>query len=444
MTDFLEFPNGLHLLKRWQSGDSEAKEILRTIMDAAIAGEYDANFAIPAPADTVHTTASVHMIGLSVLHELYGIESAQYYKTDPDRYARANLVISRLLGINKLYMTWALYAFSCEAVGQKMMYPDKFPPGSDPDEVLINKENWQSLTTPDFDTGIPEVINNILRSTERFTGMEPLLQISAPYSLAADIFGQEALLANVVNDPAFVNEMLDHLADQVLGPWIDDFIKKFPNGWVELSDASGSPFFIGPDNCKNMAIRSIRHMVKDKPWADRVFDCNYRGDFVTQAVKKNRRSRRKSSEVKAPDGVNLLELTDLKYSVCLDFIMRLEADKVPISFYEEQAIARNVPLTTGIGSSQIDRNSIANLESAKVEIRQTIHEFVEAIKNVCLTIDQPIGRRLHEPWPSHVYFEDISSQSQFDIIEIIIQTVRDYGAIDSPDAHNTESLPVLS
>jgi hypothetical protein len=432
MTDFLEFPNGLHLLKRWQSGDAEAKETLRGIMDAAIAGEYDANFAIPAPVDTIHTTASVHMIGLSVLHDLYNIESAEYYKTDPDRYARANLILSRLLGINKLYMTWALYAFSCEAVGQKMMYPDKFPPGSDPDVVLINKVNWASLTTPDFDTGIPEVINNILRSTERFTRMEPLLQISAPYSLAADIFGQEALLDNVVNDPDFVNEMLDHLADKVLGPWIDDFIKKFPNGWVELSDASGSPFFIGPDNCKKMAIRSIQYMVEGKPWAARVFDCNYRGDFVTQAVKKNRRSRRQSSATEATAGVSLAELTDLKYDVCLDFIMRLEADKVPVSFYEEQAIAHKVPLTTGIGSSQIDRNSIANLEAAKIEIRETTAEFVDAIKNVYTTLDQTIGSTLNEPWPSHIYFEDISSQSQFDMIEIIVQTVRDNGTIDLP------------
>jgi hypothetical protein len=424
-----KFPAGLHLLSRWQSGDPDAKNDLNTIFDAAIAGHYDADFAVPAPADTVHVSASVHMIALGILHDLYGIESAEYYKTDPERYARANLMVSRLLGVNKLYMTWALYAFTCEAIGQVMMYPDKFPPGSDPDHVLITRDTWQSLTTPDFTTGVPKIINDVLRVTERLTGMEPLLQISAPYSLAADIYGQEPLLANVVQEPDFVNDLLDHLADQILAPWIDHFISEFPNGWIELSDASGSPFFIGPDNCINMAIRSIKHMIDGKPWAERVFDANYRGDFVTQARKKDRSSRRRNAGAGTTDSIHLSQLTDLKHSVCRDFIIRLEADKVPLPFYEEQAIARGVPLTTGIGSSQVDRNSIPDLDFAKQEIRETARDFVAAIKNVCETIDLPEDNNVLQPWPSHVYFEDISSQSQFDLIEIIIQTVRDNGAL---------------
>ena len=434
MTDIPDFPEGLHLLKRWQSGDAGAKQDMCTIFDAAIAGEFDANFAIPAPTNAVHVSASVHMLALSILHDLYGIESAEYYKTNPERYVRANLIASRLLGIDKLYMTWALYAFTCEAMGQMMMYPDKFPPGSDPDKVLITRDTWQSLTTPDFNSGIPKIINDVLRVTERLTGMEPLLQISAPYSLAADIYGQEPLLENVVHEPDFVNELLDHLADTVLGPWIDHFISEFPNGWVELSDASGSPFFIGPDNCKNMAIRSIIHMIDGKPWADRVFDANYRSDYVTQARKKSRgATRRRSSGAAATGGIDLSHLTDLKHSVCRDFIIRLEADKVPLSFYEEQAIKRGVPLTTGIGASQIDRNSIPDLDIAKQEIHETADQFVSAIKQVSENINLPEDNNVLEPWPSHVYFEDISNQSQFDMIEIIIQSVRDNGAFKVQD-----------
>jgi len=319
------------------------------------------------------------MLALSILHDLYDIDSAAYYKGDAARYARTNLIVARLLGIQKHYTVWALYAFTCEAIGQTMMYPDKFPPGSDPDKVLITKDNWQAVTTPDFDSGIPKIINDVLRETERLTGIEPLLQISAPYSLAADIYGQEPLLADVVHDLGFVNQLLDHLADQVLLPWIEHFLKQFPNGWIELSDASGSPFFIGPENCKTIAICSMRRMTDGKPWADRLFDCNYRGDYTTQAKKRVRNSRRQSA-APTTSGIDLLELTDLKHSVCPDFIIRLDDDKVPLPFYADQAIQRNVPLFTGIGVSQVDRNSIADLGVAKQDIAQVAADSVTAIK----------------------------------------------------------------
>lgn len=425
------FPDGLHLFTRWQSGDAEAKRELTEIFDAAIAGEFDANFAVAVPANEIHATASVHMLALAVLHDLYGIESAEYYKTDAWRYVRANLTVCRLLGVKKLYVTWALYAFTCEPLGQKMMYPDKFPPGCDPDEPLINKDNWRELDTPDFTTGVPKAIDDIVRVTEQLTGLAPLLQISAPYSFAADIYGQEPLLADVIHDPDNVNALLNHLADKVLGPWMDHHIETFPNGWIELSDASGSPFFIGAENCTNMAIRAIQHMIKDKPYADRVYDNNYRGDFVSQVTKKPRGSRRRSSRAETTGGVSLLELTEAKVSVCPKFIMRLEADKVDTSFYADQSIQRNLPLTAGIGSPQIDRNSIGDLEAAKLGITDFARTYVESIKRVCETIDLPEDNFVMDPWPSHVYFEDVNAQSQFELVELVLNEVKKGGTFQT-------------
>ena len=424
------FPAGLHLLTRWQAGDSDARREMNDIIDAAIAGAFDENFAVLAPPDRVNSTASVHMLGLAVLFDLYKVESWDYYNTDPYRFVRTNLAISRLLGVNKYYNTWALYAFTCEPLGQKMMYPDQFPPGADPDSVLIHRDNWHELETPDFTTGVPKAIDDILRVVEELTGMPPMLNISAPYSLAADIYGQEPLLADVVNDPDNVNALLDHLGDNVLGPWLDHHFATFPNGWVELSDASGSPFFIGPENCINMSIRSIRHMLKDKPYAARVFDNNYRGDFVAEVKKKVRTSRRKPAVVTSVEKVNLRELTDAKVSVNPAFIMRLEADKVDISFYEEQAILRNLPLTSGIGSPQIDRNSIEDLDAKKAEFALEAQRSVAAIKRVCETITLPENNHVAAPWPSHVYFEDVNGQSHFELVETILNEVYNCAPIE--------------
>ena len=417
------FPNGLHLLKRWQAGDADAKDEMTAVFDAAIAGEFDSNYSILTSANRVHSTASVHMLGLAILFDLYGIESWAYYNLDPYRYVRTNLAVSRLLGIHKFYTTWALYAFTCEPLGQKMMYPDRFPPGADPDAFLINGKNWQDLKTPDFQHGVPKAIDGILEVAQELTGVPPLLQISAPYSLAADIYGQEPLLADVVNNPTQVNALLDYLGDVVLGPWMDHFFQKFPHGWVELSDASGSPFFIGPDNCINMSIRSIRQMLRDKSYANRVFDNNFRGDIVTEAEKKSRRSKRRNKEAVGNHSDRLMELTNAKVSVNPIFIMRLEADKIDISFYEKQAIARNLPLTSGIGSPQIDKNSIKDIEIAKKNIREDARSFIESISRVCQTVDLPDDNHVGASWPSHIYFEDINGESHFDLVEIVLEEV---------------------
>ena len=172
-----------------------------------------------------------------------------------------------------------------------------------------------------------------------------------------------------------------------------------------------------------MSIRSIRHMLQSKPYADRVFDNNFRGDFVAGVKKKGRGSRRNIQSETQSSEAKLLELTDAKVSVNPVFIMRLEADKVNISFYEEEAIKRNLPLTCGIGSPQIDRNSIEDLEATRVSIREDARSFVESIKRVCEAIDLPEDNHVGASWPSHVYFEDINGQSHFELVEIILDEV---------------------
>jgi hypothetical protein len=234
----------------------------------------------------------------------------------------------------------------------------------------------------------------------------------------------------MVHDPDFANELLDKLTDKVIQPWADHFFKRFPNGWLELSDASGSPFFIGPKNCKDMAIRSTRRLVDENPWGARVYDANFRGDYVTLAEKKNRSSRRRGAGKDTAKAISLHEMTDLKNSVCRDYIMRLDDDRVPMPFYEEQAIARNVPLFLGIGAGQIDRNSIENMDATRGSIQDIAEAYTAAIKNVAQSISKNGYDNKMPPWPGTMYFEDISSESSFELIEILIKTALSGGALD--------------
>ena len=223
----IEFPAGIRLLAGWQRSDRDSTERLREIVDAAVAGRLDQDFRRPAPVDAVHVGGAINLMTLTIMHQLYSMESAEFYKGDPERYIRTTMLSRRLLGMNKLYVSWPVYAFTAEAIGQVTTYPDQFPPGSDPDCMLITRDNWQSIAIPDMTSGIPKIIEETIACYTRLTGMEPILHLSAPYSLAADTFGQEQLLSALVRDPDFVIALLDHLVDHVHRPWIEHFCKDF-------------------------------------------------------------------------------------------------------------------------------------------------------------------------------------------------------------------------
>ncbi|MCH8104054.1 MAG: hypothetical protein IIC58_00895 [Proteobacteria bacterium] len=426
----LNFPAGIRLLAGWQAGDPEAVKRLMEIMDGALKGQYDEIFKWPASQDAVPVSGPVDLMTLTIMHRLYGLTAAEYYKQDPERFVRTSLMTQKILGMPKLYISWPVYGFTAEALGQEMIYSDQYSPGTDPDKPLANADNWQDIATPDMNAGIPRLLDEISACYQRLTGLNPVLHLTAAYSLAADIFGQEQIITALTHEPDFVNRFLDHLSDTVLEPWMDHFFNQYPDGWVELSDASGSPFFIGPQNCKNVAIRSTQRIIAGNPWGNRVYDANYRGDYVTRANKGHSSSRRRKSPKKSDsEPLSLIELYKLKNSVCPDFVIRLAEDRTPVSFYVDQAIESNIPLFIGIGATQVDRNSIADLDIAKKEIEAMTIEYVDAIKTVARAIAKN-GYELREPpWPGTVYFEDISAESNFELIEIIIDTSLKQGTL---------------
>ena len=139
------------------------------------------------------------------------------------------------------------------------------------------------------------------------------------------------------------------------------------------------------------------------------------------------RSRRRSKRVATAEPVSLQDLFEAKNSVCPDYVIRLAEDRVPVDFYETQAINSLKPLFIGIGATQIDRNSIADLALKKQEIEDCSRDYVESIKRVAIEIAQQGYENRQPPWPGNVYFEDISAESSFELIQIIIGTVRRHG-----------------
>ncbi len=120
----LEFPVGIQLLNRWQANDPLAVERLKDIFSATIEGLYDPVFKRQPPQDAVHIAGPVDLLTLTIMYRLFAVTSANFYKGDPERFVRTSLMTQKLLGMPKLYISWPVYGFTAEALGQTMIYSD--------------------------------------------------------------------------------------------------------------------------------------------------------------------------------------------------------------------------------------------------------------------------------------------------------------------------------
>jgi hypothetical protein len=433
-----DFSEGSTLLSQWQAGDDVAQKRLRTLFDVVIEGEFDGDFQEQPSDNAVRVTTSLHLLTLTILNQLYGLNSKEFYKGDPQRYVRTTLMTQRLLGIRKLTLGWPVYAFGAEALGQATMYPDQHAPGADPGVSLVDRNNWNKLETPDFEGEVPRVIEAMLSSFIELTGLEPVAHLPAPYSLAADIFGQETLITALSHEPDFVVEFLENLTGKIIVPWCERLVQKFPNIWLELSDASGSPLFISPNLFQKIAAGPVLRLIKEFPWGNRVFVANYRGDMTTKtsrvegrrgAGRRNRRGQQTDPETSSTQSSSnaLNELIDFKLSLCTEFIIKLDADQSPLSIYMEHAIRREKPLYLGIGATRIDRNSIVDHEAAKSELEDLASNSDKAIKAVSKSLANKGQYRSNLSWPGDVYIEDVNAESDLGLLKTIIETLDKHG-----------------
>ena len=102
---------------------------------------------------------------------------------------------------------------------------------------------------------------------------------------------------------------------------------------------------------------------------------------------------------------------------------------MPSSFYVEKAIEYDIPLFMGIGAGQIDRHSVVDLELARQDIKAVTSKYVDAIRTVARSIANNGYEKRVPPWPGTLYFEDVSAESSFALIEVIVETVLTEGAL---------------
>lgn len=408
---------GRSILSGHLRGDSDARRELGRFVAAACDGALDDALRADPEPDDVHVTTSSHLMTLAVMNRFSGMRSADFYKADPHRYVRLDLLVQRLLGLERLTIGSPVYAFGAESLGQQMMYPDAQPPGSDPGRPLMTIDGWRNIPAHDRDHEVPRLMRKVLVLAGQLAGIEPVAHLPAPYSLAGEIFGQEALINALSTEPDTVRDLLAHLADVVLAPWCADLVANVPDVWLELSDASGSPMFIGPDNFVSLAVDPVLQLISHPGWGQRVFVANYRGDSPPRSATRGRRR----GQVPGGAGLSFDKLLEVKIACCPYFVIRLEADAASEQAYADVAIRNGISLYLGIGAVRLDRNSVVDREAAKADLYVTAFERASLIRSVRASVGEVDGADDARSWPGDLYIEDTNGETDLELLAAVLE-----------------------
>ncbi|MBU8912406.1 MAG: hypothetical protein KOO61_00165, partial [Spirochaetales bacterium] len=176
------------------------------------------------------------------------------------------------------------------------------------------------------------------------------------------------------------------------------------------------------------AARPVLRLINNNPWGDRIFVANYRGDTTPNTFADGG-----SVTNNAPSVTDALtDLIDFKLSVCPEFIVKLEADHAPLSFYVDQAVQRGKSLRLGIGATRIDRNNSASREAVTGELSELAATYAQAIRAVSNALAHNGDSSADFARPGDIFFEDINPESDFDLVKTIVESVAEHGRISSP------------
>jgi len=278
--------------------------------------------------DRVPVYAQIHDFARKEL----GVGGKEFY-TDPELLVNGSLETMKRWGIDYPLIDYDVYNIEAEALGQKIIFSDDSIPDIDRLTPLIqSRQDLEKIKTPDFnsDGRFPKVIE-MYSLFKELTHLEPDLEFSAPFTLAAGIRGIEILIMDILEDPDFAKELLDRVTDLVLIPWIRNLQQKFPKSpAIGGADAMSSLPIINMEILRNWSAPYIRHL-RDV-LGPRVYVANWVGEQY----------------LKDPQ-----EMFDLKLQVCPHFLEGQDPDVEAIGpeIYKAYAQKKGIPLVLGIGAA---------------------------------------------------------------------------------------------
>ena len=262
----------------------------------------------------------------------FGLKQSDFYR-DPELLVQAQLDTCADFGIDVATVDFDIYNIEAEAVGQIIVFDDDNMPDVDRSHPLIAEPpDIDALVTPDFATSgrCPDIVRLMDMTAERI-GVTPPIAFCAPFSLAANIRGIEALIFDILLNPDFAAELFRRVVDNLVAPWIRHLMDLFPDATtISGADATASVPILSPTMIEEWVM----------PYIARLRDATHPDLSVPNWIGE--------AGLKEP-----LDLMDRKLTVTQHFIEGQDPDveKLGPDYYVEYADRNDVPLVLGVGAS---------------------------------------------------------------------------------------------
>jgi uroporphyrinogen-III decarboxylase len=296
--------------------------------------------------DRVPVCAQLHALAMKQL----GVSALEFY-THPELIVDGTLTVQERLGIDVPSIYYDVYNIEAEALGQKMFYQEARMPDVDRDAPLLQSEDdLGRITTPDFESqGRFPMVLALEKRFQDLTGLEPELQFTAPFSLAANLRGIEPLLIDAYTNETFLSRLIERLTELVVAPWILHQKSRFPKASaITGSDATASLPIVSPRILESWVMPAILRL-KELCGSD-VTVANWTGESRL---------------------ANPRRMLDMKRQASSTYLLGQDpdAEKLGPAFYKDYADEHNQALILGIGAVFLET---ASQETIQARVRDYV------------------------------------------------------------------------
>ena len=315
-----------------------------------------------------------------------------YVLKNPVAMAETTLLVQEYLDVDSIIANMDVYNFEAEAMGAKIrFYPDHCADIDRSDYFIKTPDDLKKIKFGGLDTGRFRYLIEYCKAYKKYTGADTFPILSAPWTLAGNLYGIDNLVCDTIEDPEFVTEFLNKIVDDFSVPMLKALAAEIPGfHQISFADAFASIPIVTVDIVKKFIRPSLERVLKEMNMPGVTMQ-----DTAFFGTAKLHGQERKDFE------------DFIIWSNDMFFCIDPDTTVLTPEYARKVATDHGVPLMAGIAATQIENG--------------TIEETVAKIKHFCLA-----GKA--GPTPLFFFFNNLPPLTPTRKLLAATKAVRVYGA----------------